>query len=241
MRIIGGRDYYDGMAFPSDGTVLSMIVYRRTGTPLDDRTMRRLIPHGTAIPSILLSNMSQRPSMAQRFAARIRKAFRPSGPLARLDGGDITIRLDHGAALFCGTLRRCVLVTARSAWSSNRTRTSRDWCWTVEALEEALASYGARMETQGLAEWFAPVDVSDGARAAGIAVATLDPIDRTAGDPTWRLECPTLCAMNHQQVLSPSDALRQLAVWLGGESARTVVRVRAEQGVDRDGVALLSA
>ena len=241
MRIIGGRDYYDGMAYPSDGTVLSMLVYRRSSTEMADSDMQRLIPHDARFPFLMISNYSSRPSILDRLTARVKRMINPNGAMAKLDSGDIRIRLDHGAAIFCGTLRRCVLVTARSVWSSNRARVTRDWCWTVEALEEALASHGARTDAHLLEEWFRPVDVAADARKAGVAIATLDPVEWCGGRASWRVECPTLCGMNHQQVLSPCEALRELAVWLGGDSPRTVVRVRADQGVDRDGVALLSA
>lgn len=159
-------------------------------------------------------------------------------PCARISDGDVDIRLEAGAVAFCGTLRRCIVVTAVTDWSPRADVMLRDWCWSLDDLEESLASHGYRMQCEAMGDWFVPVDVSSTAKLGGFAIASFDPTD---GSDAWRLDAPTLDAMNHQHVLPPAEALTELAGWLSGSDMPVKVRLDPRVDVDRDKVALLTA
>lgn len=239
MRIIGGSDYYDGRAVSTDGSVLFLSVFRRTGNRTVARSAMAKTPSfSLRTPRILLRRLGCGVGILQRLRSVMNATLRRDGPCARISDGDVDIRLEAGAAAFCGTLRRCIVVTAVTDWSPRGDVVLRDWCWSLDDLEESLASHGYRIQCEALESWFAPVDVSSTAKLVGFAIASFDPTD---GSHAWRLDAPTLDAMNHQHVLPPAEALAELAGWLSGSDRPVKVRLDPRVDVDRDKVALLTA
>ena len=217
MRFLGPADYYDGTAFPSDGNVLSMLVYRREGNRvIDARGMSRLLGLRMRPPVVVPAPMLCRPSLldlARSFAPpRLRRPCR----IASFSRGDASIAFDAVGALFCGTLRMGVVVTTTGGWSPRRDVVMRDWCWTAEDLREATASHGLRPDLVRDRGWFGARDVSEAARRAGLVVATLDPNDPHATRGSWRIDAPTLGGMRFCQQVPPREALTRLATWMGG-------------------------
>lgn len=229
MRIIGGHDYYDGTAFRSDGKVLSLLVYRRDGVRRESRPwMESTLGVKRRQLCIRLHAMDDGPA-PRRPRTSLFKAL-SSIAHVRWNGSDL--RLDEGGALFCGTLRRCVMVRVEHAWSDGRTQTEEEWCWSVDALETALASRGLGIDAGWDRTWFDPVPVQETARRAGLCIATLWPGDAGTTRTSWRMDAPILGSMDFEQVLPAREALARIADWIGDAPAnrsRTRLRVATSQ------------
>lgn len=217
MRMVGESDYYDGTAFSSDGRVLSMLVYRRTDGVMRDADIRRALrlPKERFVPSIVCADGSRR----------------TDGILSRLLGltgfrwDGLEVLVQGCEALFCGILRRGVVITLTTGWSDRRDHVETFRCWSADDYEETLAEHGLMAEGEGHRRWFEVIDVSEHAKTLGIAVATLDP---TTGDGrTWRIDAATLGLMDFDKAVEARDALVSLAVWVGGHEPRTRLRVAA--------------
>jgi hypothetical protein len=234
MRIIGGRDYYDGMAFSSDGKVLSLLVYHRHGSlVMDGRTMHRMLGARDLTPRLDVEPLTEREPKAAGMRAVVDALMRGLGP-SRARCGEIVVTFSPTGSLFCGQLRRGILLRATNRRTRNTT--TADWCWTADAFEEAIAFHGMHDRSGRHREWFEPEDRSHAAKAAGLAVATLDPTDGHHPRGTWRLDAPTMGRMCLQQVIPAERALRELAHWIGGApvvNARTRAVVAGDDARDR--------
>jgi len=230
MRIIGGRDYYDGTAFRSDGTVLSMLVYRRGEDRHETRDwMRSSLGLRRDALRLGLETFDDGPS-PRRTAHHVLKSV---DSIAHVRWNGYTLRLDEGGALFCGTMRRSVLVRTEHERSGRRAHVGCEWCWSADDLETTMAAHGLRIGSGWDRTWFDPVPVADHARAAGLCVATLDPTDPIGSGRSWRIEAPTLEEMGFEQVLPAKEALARLADWVGGSAsggAKTRLRVSPAYG-----------
>lgn len=236
MRIIGGEDYYDGIAVVSSDPILRFIVLRRD----EGRTLPASQMAGRGmmvdVPDVLLHPLGGSPTASATMIHAASRLIGRKGPFAFYRSGDVEVSLSCGAAAFCGTMRRCILVTAGFEGRHGRRTSVKDWCWSETDLQEALASHGVGMRSHGLAAWFEPVDVRHQSKKHGFCMASLNP---EADPDNWSLDAPTLDDMNHQHVVAPDDALAGIARWLGGEGGRMIARSRGHSPIRQEKVATL--
>jgi hypothetical protein len=231
MRLIGGRDYYDGMAFRSDGTVLSMLVYRRDG---GRRETRPWMEDRLSIPRRRLSLRLHAIDGGSGPRRPRTNLFGSPGAIAHVLWNGADLRIDEGAVLFCGSARRCLLVRTEHRYEDGRIVIEHDWCWTPDEIEISLSSRGLGIDVGWDRSWFDPIPVHGEARSEGICIATLDPSGREGSRTSWRIDAPSLADMYFEQIMPRREALTRIADWVGGTPVnRTRTRLRVVTHDDR--------
>lgn len=215
MRIIGAPDYYDGTAYCRADGVASLLVYRRGDGVMADGIARRTL----RIPRRIF-----------RGAVIGADGAIPRGRLARILGLDPTLRwgafemrIEPCHALFCGTVHTGLVVSTGMGRCTRRTTGGVVHCWTPDAYEEALAEHGYMAADDRHLRWFASFHRHDEAVRLGIATATCDPSDDTAGR-AWRVDAATLGAVGFAELIQADVALERLARWIGTGETRIMTR-----------------
>jgi hypothetical protein len=241
MRLIGGRDYYDGaLAMGRDES----LTFVRSG---DRRMSHNEVAERLGIvrkQTTMKMGSSARPSKVAWITHRHRgyNLF-----TIDVDGGSIGAYEVH--VLLAGVLRSGIVMAPYSA----RNPAGMDapvWIWSVEALRSYAKARGFVLEegssgtvkewitrpgtntrvyadvpTLGAIDWFEPVklsgDVLDKVIAERITVMSLNPlseIEKDAGgiERPWLIDQATLGAMDFAKAVDPYGAFQEISMWKGG-------------------------
>lgn len=235
MRIIGGRDYYDGgVAYGMDDGILFLRTGEREMAEADLLSRLHL-----AKPTMAATIRVKNDHKGSRY-----HLFQAENGLAHDRGHafqtqKLSYAIGNCYAIVCGRLHAgMVVATMRRSGLRPHPLEGQGVHWTIQSFSDLVERHGLELvvhrntgrhrvwdnaheiDRKAPEDYFGVHDLTEQTRKALIAeritIATHDP--RTTGDHGrhWKIDQPTLGAMEFAKAMDPVTAFQEIAMWKGG-------------------------